>query len=788
MLVLVSSRLLRASSPVHTVVFISLGVTTTVYHHYLAHPRVARAVIATLALALLASWPRTSVVSSTGNLLVNPGFETDVNGDNQPDSWTSSAYLTRSNSVVHGDSYAGRWQSTKNSRSASYQQVGVTPGTTYDFSGWVNAPATVDSFTFQLKMQWRSASGAISTTVIKKFTDDTAGTWQQVTGSAIAPPTATLGRVQMTTGSLATSIYVDDLLLAAVAGESPSPTPTPAPTPGTTDPVLVAAGDIACPAGLVQTAAECRHAETAKLLADSDAVVTLGDNQYDNGELANFAASFDLTWGTARGRMHPVPGNHEYGTGNAQGYRDYFGYASTQPLYYSWDIGTWHIVALDSEASANAGSIQEQWLRADLAAHPNTCTLAYWHKPLFSSGDHGGNTAYRALWIDLYEAGADIILNGHDHDYERFAPQDPYGTPDPLLGIREFVVGTGGMNLRTTGAPQPNSEVRDDANFGVLRLGLHATGYEWRFLPEAGSTFSDVGTGSCSFTKTDFAAPSAPTGVAATALDSTSVGLTWTSSTDDMAVTGYEIYRDGVPLTSVRAVTAYTDTTVFPGSTFSYTVRARDAEGNRSAFSEPASVTTPASPAPPFFTDDFESGSLTGWTSINGLVVQQAEVHGGSWAGRATNDGAAVAAFAYTQLPQAQYELFSRIRFKVVSQGGNAVNLLRLRGATGTSIVNLYRGSTGKLTLGNQVSSVTKASATVVSVGVWHEAQLRVRINGTSSESEVWLDGVRINDLSLMQALGMTPVGRVNVGENVAGRTYDVAFDDIALGPSYVTP
>ena len=486
--------------------------------------------------------------------------------------------------------------------------------------------------------------------------------------------------------------------------------------------------------------------------------------------------------------MHPVPGNHEYGTSNAQGYRDYFGYTGSQPLYYSWDIGAWHVIALDSEVSVISGSAQEQWLLADLAAHPTACTLVYWHKPLFSSGEHGSDAAYRRLWIDLYAAGADIVLNGHDHDYERFAPQDPYGTADPLLGIREMVVGTGGRSQYTSLTPQPNSEVRNGAVFGVLKLTLHATAYDWQFVPEAGSSFTDAGHGSCGFTKTDLTAPSAPAALTGTPLDSQTVALSWAPSTDDVGITSYQIDRDGVPLTTVGPVTQYTDTSAFAGSTLSYRVRARDAQGNWSPFSVPVSVTTPPSAAPPLFTDDFESGTLTKWTSVSGLVVQQGERYGGSWAARATNNGANVTAYAYTQLAQTQYEVYSRVRFKVIGQGANSLDLLKLRDAAGTSIVYLYRGSTGKLTFRNQVTGATTSSATLVSLGVWHEAQLRVRINGISSESEVWLDGVRVNDLSLMQSLGTTPIGRVQVGENTTGRTYDVAFDDVALGTRYIAP
>ncbi len=185
-------------------------------------------------------------------------------------------------------------------------------------------------------------------------------------------------------------------------------------------------------------------------------------------------------------------------------YFDYFGAAAGDPKtgYYSYELGTWHIIVLNSECKdvggCDSGSPQEKWLRADLAANPAACTLAYWHKPLFSSGGaHGNDLTVKALWQALYEANADVIVGGHDHDYERFAPQQPDGAADPARGIREFVVGTGGKNHRPFGPPIRNSEVRDATAFGVLKVTLKPGGYDWQFIPEAGKSFTDSGTGAC---------------------------------------------------------------------------------------------------------------------------------------------------------------------------------------------------------------------------------------------------------------------------------------------------
>ena len=276
------------------------------------------------------------------------------------------------------------------------------------------------------------------------------------------------------------------------------------------DPVIAAAGDIACdPAsasfnGGNGTANNCRQKAVSDLFVDKyfTAVLALGDTQYEDGALTKYPQSFDPSWGRAKSIIRPAVGNHEYLTAGASGYYSYFGAAAGDPSkgYYSYDIGAWHIIVLNSNCGqvggCGTGSPQEQWLQADLAAHPNLCTLAYWHHPRFSSGAHGNNTSYDAFWKDLYAAGVEIVLNGHDHTYERFEPQNPGGAADPN-GIQEFVVGTGGQSHSSFGTIKPNSVVRNSDTFGILQLTLHATSYEWQFVPEAGKTFTDSGTMNC---------------------------------------------------------------------------------------------------------------------------------------------------------------------------------------------------------------------------------------------------------------------------------------------------
>ena len=282
---------------------------------------------------------------------------------------------------------------------------------------------------------------------------------------------------------------------------TPGPSPTPTNTPLTNDLVFVGAGDIA----------DCTRTQdesTAQLLDNIPGTVfTLGDNAYDSGTLTEFNDCYEPTWGRHKNRTRPSPGNHEYNTINAEGYYIYFG-AAASPLdincssnckgYYSYNVGAWHILVLNTEISHSTGSTQEQWLRADLAANQSMCTLAYWHQPRFSSGLHGNNTSVQPFWQALYDYGADVVLNGHDHIYERYRLQDPNGQADPTRGIREFVVGTGGAPLNQTLQPlQPNSEVRSNTAYGVLKLILQPTSYDWEFIPIAGQTFTDSGSSNC---------------------------------------------------------------------------------------------------------------------------------------------------------------------------------------------------------------------------------------------------------------------------------------------------
>lgn len=255
--------------------------------------------------------------------------------------------------------------------------------------------------------------------------------------------------------------------------------------------VLVGAGDIGwCGSGGPEA--------TARLLDRiAGTVFTTGDNAYPLGSQADFETCYTPSWGRHLSRTRPSPGNHDYGTPDAAGYFSYFG-PGAGPAgvgFYSFDLAGWHIVSLNSNVPMQAGSAQEQWLRADLRSSGASCVLAYWHHPLFSSGPHGNDARSLDIWRVLDERDADVVLSGHDHLYERFAPQTPDGVRD-ARGIRQFVIGTGGAPLYSPMSVRPNSEVIHAASFGVLKLTLSASSYRWEFLASDGHV-ADEGAAAC---------------------------------------------------------------------------------------------------------------------------------------------------------------------------------------------------------------------------------------------------------------------------------------------------
>lgn len=317
---------------------------------------------------------------------------------------------------------------------------------------------------------------------------------------------------------------------SALPSRDPSPSVGQTLPPATLSPssqarvTVVAAGDIACDVdspsfydGLGR-GKNCRMMATAALIGDiqPDAVLPLGDNQYEDGAAAQWSGSFDPSWGRYKSIIHPVIGNHEYlNCGvytrdcsymvRAEGYAAYFGEAAgpIDQYWYSFDLGAWHLVALNSNCTnervaCDEGSAQDRWLRADLAAHPSQCTLAFFHHPRFSSGLHGDDESLATIYRDLYLAGVDVVVAGHDHNYERIQPLDPEGNPDVARGIRNFVVGTGGRSLRRgTVEARPITEAWNDDTLGVLVLSLEPAAYTWQFIPIEGGAYTDSGSAAC---------------------------------------------------------------------------------------------------------------------------------------------------------------------------------------------------------------------------------------------------------------------------------------------------
>ena len=277
-------------------------------------------------------------------------------------------------------------------------------------------------------------------------------------------------------------------LVITPSGSVTSTTPTLTSTASANDVIFVGAGDIS-------TCANDNDELTAQLLDTIPGTVfTTGDDVYNEGSFDQFINCYEPTWGRHKARTNPVPGNHEYLTSGAAGYFQYF---NNIPEYYVYSLGSWRIYALNSEIDVSANSPQITWLQADLAANPSQCVLAYWHSPRWSSGStHGSSLAMQTLWQILFEAGAELVITGHEHNYERFAEMNATGAPFSP-GLRQIVIGTGGKSHYEFGTILPTSQVRNSSAFGVLKLTLRTTGYDWQFVPVAGSTFTDSGSTSC---------------------------------------------------------------------------------------------------------------------------------------------------------------------------------------------------------------------------------------------------------------------------------------------------
>ncbi len=396
------------------------------------------------------------------------------------------AYVGTSTAVIRG---------LFRSSSGAYQiQFGaLDDGGTWHDSSWV----TVSDAKHSLEIDWQAAANNGS---LAMWLDGT----QQPGLTGVDNDTRRIDRVRIggvygiDTGTRGT-YYFDDFVSRRQSYIGPASSSGPNPTPGTINtatPVATTSGSVVLVgAGDMASCSNNNDEATAKLLDGiSGTVFTAGDNVYSSGTSTEYTNCYDPTWGRHKARTKPVPGNHDYNTSGAAGYFQYFNNISA---YYAYNLGVWRIYALNSEIDVSASGPQATWLQADISANPKQCVLAIWHKPRWSSGStHGNTSSMQSLWQILYNAGAELVISGHEHNYERFTQMNGSGS-SVTSGLREIVVGTGGVGLYPFGTPLSTSQVRNSSTYGVLKLTLRSTGYDWQFVPVAGSTFTDSGSANC---------------------------------------------------------------------------------------------------------------------------------------------------------------------------------------------------------------------------------------------------------------------------------------------------
>lgn len=560
-------------------------------------------------------------------------------------------------------------------------------------------------------------------------------------------------------------------------------TPTAGTSPAVGSPfVVAAAGDGA--------SGETAEGNVANLISSwsPDLFLYLGD-VYENGRSMEFDNWYGKpgaagTYGQFYSITDPTIGNHEYIGSDISGYEWYW---NNVPHYYSFNADGWHFVSLDNiskyigNTSSNGNYAAEtQWLSNDLTNNPLACTIVYYHEPLYNVGPEGPATNTSGIWQILAQHHVTLVLNGHDHDYQRWVPLDGNGNPNSA-GVTEFVVGSGGHGHQAQRTTDTRLAASDFTHFGALRLALGTSGASYQFISTAGATL-DSGSVPCKGGGPDIIPPSQPQNLTATTNANGQVQLAWDGSTDNVGVTAYDIYRNGALLTSSAPPPGYVDQNVEPNTTYSYYVVARDAAGNSSLQSNPATVTTPASVS--MFYDGFETGDMSQWTTSTGMSVQTQTVSTGTYAAEAAAAGSP--AYAYKQLPQTYPALYYSTRFDV-KMGGNSIYLLRLRTAKRAAIAAVFVTSSGKLAIRNDVTGTTTTSAIMVSSG-WHSVELYANPSGTSGQISVWLDGTPVSDLTGTQSLGTTPIGYLQLGDTSSGKTFDVVFDDVRADPQYIQP
>jgi fibronectin type 3 domain-containing protein len=550
-------------------------------------------------------------------------------------------------------------------------------------------------------------------------------------------------------------------------------TPTTGTDPGAGPLVVGASGDGA--------GGDQSEADAVNLIAawNPNLFLYLGD-VYEKGTTTEFDNWYRPSnfYGRFRSITNPTIGNHEYENGQAPGYFDYWDNA---PHFFSVDTHGWHLISLDTNPAFNQtapGTAQYQWLVSDLQANTQPCTLVYYHQPFYNIGEEGSSTYLASIWSLLAQHNVDLVVNGHDHTYQRWQPLDGAGNPSPT-GVTEIIAGTGGHALGSF-ITSDSRVVASAAEFGALRLDLNTGGATFQFVNTQGQ-LRDSGSVACDTSGTDTTPPSDPSGLTATATYKTNIDLSWNASSDNIGVTGYKIYRDGGHLTDVGPQLTYSDGNVLAGSTHTYTVKAIDAAQNESGHSNQATATTPTTGV--LFHDGFESGDMSNWSQNAGLAVQSGHVFAGSFAARGTTSGSGGAS-ALKQVPGTETNLYYVTRFKVLSKAASTtINLLRFRNnlAAANAIATVSLSATDRINLRNDVTGVTTTSTALAAGNTWHTLQVRVNINGASSQTEVWLDGVAIPALALSNVdLGTNPIGKLELGDPSTTKTYDVVYDEVA--------
>lgn len=552
------------------------------------------------------------------------------------------------------------------------------------------------------------------------------------------------------------------------------------------------------------------------------------------GDYGRFYSITNPTQGVHEYNSPPIPG---MGGEEAAGYTDYWGMNGTDKHYYSYDASGWHFISLDSTDffEATPGWQQQyDWLKADLAANATThCTIAYWHHPYWGMKTHdengfsipgGVDVRLTDLYQLMYDNGVDILLTGHQHNFQRWKPLDPSGAVNSAYGITEIVNGAGGhpFGLFTrsddrlaAGIDRSGDAFIDGKNIGpspngnpagVTELKLYPGHTNYRFVLAGGQANGqafDSAKIPCHDAPTDTTPPeSVPGAPTVTAVHAYSSELAWNAS-PSADVAGYNVYRGSGTLTTNQCVNScvqigttdasgsdggltYTDGTVDPSRTYTYAVRTRDPSGNISGMSDTASTTTPT----PLFADDFESGSFDpGWTKIAGVVVQPdgEDGHVGTYDALSASTGKRSKALETFDSPQA--DLFTQLQFKVYAQEG-PVTLLRFQNPNDATIYRVAVGAKGRIRGRDQVSKRSTQTKTAVGPGTsWHRLTVHVNTDPTGSDHiVVWLDGTRLDRLSKHLDLGTQPVGTVQVGDNVQDRTYAVTYDDVKMDGNRIQP